>query len=69
MAQCNLCALNDIKRYAATTKQVVTLRRRVPNKIRGAEEGRDVFVHPVGVKPKQEHCVGWLMKIPDHCVC
>lgn len=46
--RCNLCALNDMRRLAAQTGRIVTLR---PKKVGPFFKGVDVYVHPASYEP------------------
>lgn len=72
MSRCNYCLLQDLRRHAADTGQVVT--------VKPGAHGSYIYLHPpevsidsLVVTDLQEepgpYFAAWLAALPDHCVC
>ena len=69
---CNYCTYRSIKQRYEAKGLVVT-------KMRGWEDGTEVFAHPPDVviergagdmnHPQHQYFRCWLMELPGHCVC
>lgn len=67
MTQCNLCLLNDLKRHAEKTGQIVTLKTDPAFSWGG---GTTAYMHYENEEiDRDKHWAAWMASIPDHCMC
>ncbi len=73
--RCNFCMFEDMKKVAATTGRVVSMRPNHLSEDVGSgshfPDGQDVFIHPQDIsdEAKKLWWAGWFSKIGDQCAC